>query len=214
MRADSREFGAAPSGLHARRGRRIAAARFLLAIMLAWGLGAATGWIARAYHDNPHQGQPVRWHEVDFIGVVDGDTIKVRWDGQATSVRMLNINTPERGHPGYQAATDHLRALIGKSPAVQLEFEQDSVIARDHFGRLLCYVWLDGKCLNIEQVRAGHSAYWTKYGAGRHPREFQEAAASTRNSASSNESPRGFPFRPFTMNLSSIVRLHRPPPSI
>ncbi len=155
--------------------------------MLAWVLGAATGWIGRGFHDSPRHDLPVRWHEADFISVVDGDTIKVRWDSQATSVRMLNINTPERGHPGYQAATDYLRALIGKSPTVQLEFEQDGVVARDHFGRLLCYVWLGGKCLNVEQVRAGHSAYWTKYGAGRHPREFQEAAASIPNSPGPTE---------------------------
>lgn len=187
MREDTREFGAVPSDPLAGTHRRVSAVRFLLAIMLAWVLGATAGWIGRGLHDNPHQSQSVRWHEVDFIGVVDGDTIKVRWEGQATSVRMLNINTPERGHPGYQAATDYLRAMIGTSPTVQLEFEQDGIFAHDHFGRLLCHVWLGGKCLNVEQVRAGHSTYWTKYGPGRHPHEFQEAAASTRNSPGPNK---------------------------
>jgi len=40
------------------------------------------------------------WHPATLVDVVDGDTIKVKWDTQVTSVRMLNINTPERGRWG------------------------------------------------------------------------------------------------------------------
>jgi len=87
----------------------------------------------------------------------------------------LNINTPERGQPGYREATEHLNAMLGKATAVMLEFEEDGVHARDSFGRLLCYVWLNGKNLCVEQVRAGHSVFWTKYGAGKYPTEFRAA---------------------------------------
>jgi endonuclease YncB( thermonuclease family) len=118
---------------------------------------------------------PARWHPATLVGVVDGDTIKVKWDTQVTSVRMLNINTPERGQPGYREATEHLMAMLGNASAVMLEFEEDGVRARDGFGRLLCHVWLNGKNLSVEQVRAGYSVFWTKYGAGKYPTEFRAA---------------------------------------
>jgi endonuclease YncB( thermonuclease family) len=135
------------------------------------------GWIGRGFHDNDWLigPTPARWQPVTLVGVVDGDTIKVKWDTQVTSVRMLNINTPERGQPGYREATENLKAMLGNATAVMLDFEKDGVHARDSFGRLLCYVWLNGKNLCVEQVRAGHSVFWSKYGAGKYPTEFRVA---------------------------------------
>ena len=145
-----------------------------LAIILLFTSGATVGWIGRGFRDNDWRvgPEPARWHPVTLVDVVDGDTIKVKWDTQITSVRMLNINTPERGQPGYREATDSLKSMLDGATAVMLEFEEDGSHARDKFGRLLCYVWLNGKNLNVEQVRAGHSKYWRKYGDGRHVRDF------------------------------------------
>jgi len=111
---------------------------------------------------------------VPFVRVVDGDTIKVNWHGEETSVRMLGIDTPERGQPGYREATRHLRKMIGPATMVQIEFETGRP-RRDRYGRLLAYVWLDGKNLNVEQVRAGHSRFITRYGRGKHAEEFERA---------------------------------------
>jgi len=111
---------------------------------------------------------------VPFVRVVDGDTIKVKWHDEETSVRMLGIDTPERGQPGYREATCHLRKMIGPATTVQIEFETGRP-QRDRYGRLLAYVWLDGKNLNVEQVRAGHSRFITRYGRGKHAEEFERA---------------------------------------
>jgi endonuclease YncB( thermonuclease family) len=148
-----------------------------LAIVLLFTSGATVGWISRGFHDNDWRigSEPTRWHPATLVDVVDGDTIKVKWDTQVTSVRMLNINTPERGQPGYREATDNLKSMLNGETAVMLEFEKDGSHARGKFGRLLCYVWLNGKNLNVEQVRAGHSRFYTKYGAGRYPAEFRGA---------------------------------------
>ncbi len=156
--------------------KRVNDAGALLILMLFLG-GLTTGWILRGVRENDWRigPPPTRWHPAILVSVVDGDTIKVKWDTQVTSVRMLNINTPERGQSGYREAADHLKAMIGDAKAVMLEFETDGVHARDSFGRLLCYVWLNGKNLCVEQVRAGHSAYWAKYDAGKYPTEFQAA---------------------------------------
>ncbi|GAH16418.1 unnamed protein product, partial [marine sediment metagenome] len=48
----------------------------------------------------------------------------------------------------------------GKS--VNLEFEIKKL--RGNYGRLLAYVFVDGQNLNLDLVRQGLSAYYTKYG--------------------------------------------------
>lgn len=73
------------------------------------------------------------------VRVIDGDTFKVHYDGDLTSVRMLDINAPERGDPQADAATAELRRLID-GQTVTLHF--DAARRRDNFGRLLCRVTL------------------------------------------------------------------------
>lgn len=160
------------------------------AVAFGFCLGAAVGWMVRG----PRCPLPAKESSVSpavaacpappirdgdrlivpFIRVVDGDTLKVNWHGEETSVRMLRINTPERGCPGYCEAAQHLRKMIGSCKTVQLEFETGRP-QRDRYGRLLAYVWLGRKDLNVEQVRAGHSRFFTRYGRGKHAREFQRA---------------------------------------
>ena len=97
--------------------------------------------------------------------VIDGDTIKIQYNGKETSVRLLRIDTPERGQKGYQEATDSLTQLIG-SNKVRLEFETENE-EWDSYDRLLAYVFVGDKNLSVEQVKRGWSLYWTKYGEGK-----------------------------------------------
>ena len=97
--------------------------------------------------------------------VVDGDTIRVLYRGTDESVRLLRIDTPERGQPGFEEATAALRRLVGGREVV-LEFETPGVEERDRYGRLLAYV---------EMVRLGHSRFWTEYGRGRYACDFEAA---------------------------------------
>lgn len=90
---------------------------------VGFGLGVVVGWLAQ---DHCTPASPVRAGDlfaVSLVRVVDGDTISVAWYGEETSVRLLRIDTPERGQPGYHEATRHLRRMIGTSRVVQLEFE-------------------------------------------------------------------------------------------
>jgi endonuclease YncB( thermonuclease family) len=126
----------------------------------------------------PIPGTPVR-----FFRVVDGDTIKVEYKGQEVSVRLLRINTPERGQPGYREATEELRKLIPGFGPVNLEFEKGKE-ERDRYGRLLAYVWFGGRNLNVEMVKRGHSKFWTKYGKGKYAAEFETAEKEAKGRAS------------------------------
>tara|TARA_B100000315_G_scaffold11372_1_gene11004 strand:- start:118 stop:540 length:423 start_codon:yes stop_codon:yes gene_type:complete len=98
--------------------------------------------------------------EVQIFRVVDGDTIKLLYKGVEESVRLIGVDTPERGQPGFNEATKFTaRMVTGKT--VHLEFDHT---LRDRYKRLLAYVFLpDGRMLNEELIRAGHSRAYTKY---------------------------------------------------
>ncbi|MBI5868718.1 MAG: thermonuclease family protein [candidate division Zixibacteria bacterium] len=80
--------------------------------------------------------------------VIDGDTIELD-DGR--TVRMLGIDTPEKGQAGADSATVANTALVlGKT--VRLEYGRERF---DRYGRTLAYVYVDRRMANREILRAG-----------------------------------------------------------
>ncbi len=81
--------------------------------------------------------------EVTVNKVVDGDTIKVNYQGKEETVRLLYIDTPEATKEveeyGYEA-TNMLKGLIMRSDKIYIEFDGND---RDKYGRLLAWVWCD-----------------------------------------------------------------------
>jgi len=69
--------------------------------------------------------------------VVDGDTFVCREIGK---VRLLGIDTPERGEAGFEEARDRLAQLAGGRWVI-LYFDQ---VLRDKYDRLLGYPVVDG----------------------------------------------------------------------
>lgn len=91
------------------------------------------------------------------VEVVDGDTIKVKIKGRLYTVRYIGVDTPETHHPrvglecfGKRAAAANDRMAAGKT----VELEKD-LSNTDRYGRLLRYVWIDGKMINRELVARG-----------------------------------------------------------
>ncbi|KKL24417.1 hypothetical protein LCGC14_2415550 [marine sediment metagenome] len=76
-------------------------------------------------------------------GIIDGDTFETDGDWTLNKetghhVRIIGIDTPERGQPGYDAATQKLSDLVlGKSVELKGAVKVDR-------GRLVCKVYLDG----------------------------------------------------------------------
>ena len=69
--------------------------------------------------------------------VIDGDTIDVKLDdGEVERVRLIGIDTPERGESCFTEATDYLHELLGDG-TVRLIRDKSN---RDRYGRLLRYV--------------------------------------------------------------------------
>lgn len=110
--------------------------------------------------------------EVKNIVHVDGDTIKVDYDGEKkVPVRFLLVDTPESKHPklGVQPygkeASEFTETMIKKANKVELEFEKDG--KRDKYGRLLAYVYADGKSVQEALIKNGYARvgyiYKSKY---------------------------------------------------
>lgn len=106
--------------------------------------------------------------------VIDGDTLDVRMgSGRLFRVRLLCIDTPERGEKGYEEASDSLRQMCPPGTAVEV-FPDPGMRQTDDFGRVLAYVWRNNECVNVEQVRRGHSEYITKFGRSCMEKRFIE----------------------------------------
>ncbi len=117
---------------------------------------------------------------VSLVRVVDGDTVRIRWRGEDQPVRLLRIDTPERGRSGFGEATEALRGLLEEG-RVRIEFERPGREERDRYGRLLAYLFApDGSNANIEMVRLGHSRFYEKFGRGRLAAGFEAAEAEAR----------------------------------
>ena len=108
--------------------------------------------------------------------VIDGDTIVCVRDGIEERVRLLNIDTPERGQQGYAEAREVMRALVEGYP-VRLEGKgTDGALTRDRYARLLAWVHVDGLHVNVHMVRLGHSPYVPSPATHPHVNAFVNAA--------------------------------------
>ena len=105
-----------------------------------------------------------------IVGVVDGDTAKIRFQGETISMRIIGIDTPETVHPsrpvepyGPEATVRARELLEGKT--VTLEYDADPEHDRfGKYGRLLIYVRLeDGRDFGKLMVEGGFARAYPKY---------------------------------------------------
>lgn len=103
--------------------------------------------------------------------IVDGDTIDViNSEGTSERVRLIGIDTPERGECGYNRASNFIEALtLDKEVILTSGIEQD----RDQYDRILRYVDLDEIDVGLELISQGLaiSRYDSRDGYDRHNRE-------------------------------------------
>jgi len=80
--------------------------------------------------------------------VIDGDTIVVEG---GYHIRLLGIDTDEKGYPCYEAAKSRLEELV-LNKKVKLEKDKTDV---DKYGRCLRYVFADGENIDLQLVKEG-----------------------------------------------------------
>jgi len=105
--------------------------------------------IAAAFYVSSFTGLFVGLPTTHAKRIIDGDTIEIEGPER---VRLIGIDTPEKGQFLFEEATQRLEELIGGK---EILLEAD-ITERDKYGRLLRYVFIDRKELvNSVLVREG-----------------------------------------------------------
>jgi micrococcal nuclease len=101
------------------------------------------------------------------LSVTDGDTLKIEYEGNSETIRLIGVDTPETVHPtkpvepfGPEASAFTKNLLIGEEVYLRLGNEE-----RGKYDRLLAYVYRapDGLFVNLEIVRQGYGKAYVKY---------------------------------------------------
>ena len=98
--------------------------------------------------------------------VIDGDTIVV----ENESIRLLGINSPERGEKYYEEAKEYLEFLVLNN-TVKLQTEKED---RDRYDRKLRYVVIGLTNINLELVKKGLANLYFPNGKTSSYNEFEE----------------------------------------
>jgi len=82
--------------------------------------------------------------------VIDGDTIEIE---TGERVRLICMDTPERGEEGYIEASNYLQGLV-LDKEVRLEKDISEI---DKYGRLVRYIYVGDLFVNEEMVMKGYA---------------------------------------------------------
>ena len=147
---------------------------------LALSIGVLAGACAVAPTAGP--AEPAR-----IVAVVDGDTVEVSLGGRSERVRLLGIDTPETVDPDRPVgcfgpeASARTAELLPDGTEVQL---QRDVEGRDHFGRLLAYVFRadDDTFVNEVLLAEGYAEVLVIEPNGAYAARLRQAESSARAS--------------------------------
>jgi endonuclease YncB( thermonuclease family) len=101
--------------------------------------------------------------------VIDGDTVVYKNGNISQSVRLLGINTPEKGEYLYNEAKKfNEKQALNKSLIVESK-------GKDLYGRELAYLYDGDRNLNLELVREGYAGTYFPEGKDIHYEQFSSA---------------------------------------
>lgn len=92
--------------------------------------------------------------------IVDGDTLDV----DQRRIRLVLVNTPERGDAGFSEATAFTRSACPVGSAAV--YVVDSMQGEDRYGRIVAAVWCDGtgnSTINEALLDGGHAELYGSY---------------------------------------------------
>jgi len=117
------------------------------------------------------------------VGVHDGDTIRVLYEGKEVKIRLEGIDCPELGQDfGQNAKAFTSRLFFAKSLNVR-------VITTDRYGRLVARVSIDELDGSVELVKAGLAWHLTKLSKDRELARAEQAARNAKRGLWSHPSP-------------------------
>ena len=118
------------------------------------------------------------------LKVVDGDTIKIKYNNKIERLRFIGIDTPESVSPdksknceeGKIASNFTKNYLEGKVIQIELDVQQ-----RDKYGRLLAYVYINNQMYNEILLEQGYAKIATFPPNVKYVNDFTELQKEARN---------------------------------
>ncbi len=116
--------------------------------------------------------------KVNLYKCVDGDTFRIKVNGEDTKVRMLAIDTPESvkekelEYYGYEAS-EYTCNKLKNAKKIELEYDNNSG-KTDKYGRILAWVFVDGNLLQEELVKNGYAKVAYLYADYKYTSKLQE----------------------------------------
>lgn len=139
----------------------------LMIVLGVFATGLATGAMlnefsaAPAFADNRPDSiapSPALTAPCKVLSVHDGDTLKVRIQFEA-DIRLLDCWAPEitgESKPEGMKSQQHLQRLaLGQNAIVHIPLNHENIGRATSMGRILGKVYVDGKDMSAEQVKAG-----------------------------------------------------------
>jgi endonuclease YncB( thermonuclease family) len=107
------------------------------------------------------------------IGIADGDTVTILDAGnQQHKIRLAGIDAPEKAQPYGDRSKTNLSAMVfGRD--VSLDCRK-----QDRYRRDVCIVRVDGRDVNLEQIKAGMAWWYQKYAKDQTPKEREDYAVA------------------------------------
>ncbi|MCS1352653.1 thermonuclease family protein [Mechercharimyces sp. CAU 1602] len=130
----------------------------VLSVLTGCSSGTSTSYVEKSLDLSEEE---VIRHEIKIdktVQVVDGDTIKVFFNGKEESIRLLLVDTPETSHPKLgeqpfgQDAKDFVREMIAAGSNLNIEIGKEE---RDKYNRLLAHVYVDDTSIQRELLENG-----------------------------------------------------------
>jgi len=107
--------------------------------------------VGRVVHGNMAEIDRIQTEQVDIVNrIFDGDTFETE---TREIVRMICIDTPEKGEPYYEKAKLFLENEVLDKQVVLVK----DVSERDKYNRLLRYVYTEDKFINGRMVELGYA---------------------------------------------------------
>jgi len=155
---------------------RVDRPRRLLALLLLIQVLTPTGRVAAA------PGSPAPW-QGKVIGVADGDTITVLRDKTPVKIRLHGVDAPEKAQPfGKESKQFTSNLVFGKEVTVR-------PVVIDKYGRTVAEIFVGGRRLNSELLKAGLAWHYKKYSTDKTLAALEDAARKARRGLWADPNP-------------------------
>ncbi len=112
--------------------------------------------------------------EGKVVGVTDGDTFTLRTATESHKIRLVGVDSPERGQDYGAKAKEALSSLVfGK--AIRVRWKE-----RDQYDRILGDAIVGSYWVNLELVRSGWAWHYTRYSNDEDLHSAEQTARSKR----------------------------------